>query len=798
MIRGSARRTARVNPARRARQPGAPRASTRRTARVNPVRRARRPGAPKARRSCARAAGLAPLGPMRALLRTSVALAVLAAVAGCGCGGRRGGEPAPPAARVAELDEILRLEDARDSGSGRLKTLLGHDAARVRARAALALGRIGDPASAAPLREALRDEDPAVRRDAALALGLLGDEEAEPVLLRRLALDRGVAERAADLAALGRVGGERSLPALTFSLTEPEAEVRAAAALALAALGHRRRLGVQLATAEAALATALGDGQGEVRRAAAFALHRVRPERGLRPPTGDAAVAALRKALRDTDPEVRSLALRGFAQRGPQDHEPLVAALADSDWRVRVQAVRVLPATGGVGVDAVAAFAASSFQHLAAEEKRLLGPELHAVLAALEALQQHPTRPKVIAAAEAVQAAAAPAPAAAPLAARARALAHCAAAAVLERAGRPVLQQCGTPTEPPPWRRKVLLAAALADARPAAARLVGAATTAADRARRLEELFRDPDPRVRAAVAESAGTLDDPRAARLLRDALKSDDPGVIAAAAEAVRRGVEERQRRDPSVVPRLVELLGRLRSADNPEALVSVIDALKAFADPQAVPALTPLLADPNVTVRDHARGALRWLHGRDPELPPPAHPQPSPGDPWALAGRDVRAVITTERGDLTLRLFPDDAPRAVASFVQLARRGFYDGLAFHRVVPDFVAQGGDPRGDGYGGPGYSLRCEINAHRFGRGAVGIALAGKDTGGSQFFVTHSSQPQLDGRYTVVGQLEGGLEVLDALQAGDRMLKVRVDVRDRPAAAGPGAGRALAGAAAAR
>ena len=115
-----------------------------------------------------------------------------------------------------------------------------------------------------------------------------------------------------------------------------------------------------------------------------------------------------------------------------------------------------------------------------------------------------------------------------------------------------------------------------------------------------------------------------------------------------------------------------------------------------------------------------------------------------------------------------------------MQLARRGFYDGLAFHRVVPDFVVQGGDPRGDGYGGPGYSLRCEINAHRFQRGAVGVALAGKDTGGSQLFITHSSQPQLDGRYTVVGQLASGLEVLDALQAGDRMLKVRVAVADLP------------------
>ncbi|HEY3352259.1 MAG TPA: HEAT repeat domain-containing protein [Polyangia bacterium] len=696
----------------------------------------------------------------RAWVPACLLVALLAA-----CGGRRGGrEVAPPASRVAELDEISRLEDARDVGDGRLVQLLAHEDARVRARAALAIGRVADPAAFPPLREALRDAEPAVRGAAALALGLAADEEAEPALLRRLALDDGRPERVADLEALGRLGGERALPALVASLAEREPEVRAAAARALGNYGYRGRLAGRLGGAEAALATALTDAGVEVRAAAAYALFRIRA-----PGSAAPVLAALRTALRDPDPDVRALAVQALAARAPGEREPLLAALADSDWRVRVQAARALPRTGDAGVEAVAAFAASAWKHLAGDPAKLHGPELHAVLAAIEALAKHSARPHVLAAAEELYAAAAPQDGAPPLTARARALVQCAAGAILEREGKPALERCGGPGDAglPAWRKQALLAATLGDAR----------APAAERAHRLEELFKARDPRVRAAVADAAGNLDDPRAQKLLRDALAGDDPGVIAAAADALRRAAEERRRRDLAVVPRLCELTTRLRSADNPEALVSAIDALKAMNDPRAITALQPVLVDPNVTVRGHARAALRWLTGRDPVVPAPQHPQPPPGDPWALAGKRVTARVGTERGELVLALFPDEAPRAVASFTALARRGFYDGLSVHRVVPDFVVQGGDPRGDGYGGPGYTLRCEVGGRRFGRGAVGIALAGKDTGGSQFFVTQSPQPHLDGRYTVIGQLERGQEALDALQAGDRITTVKVEVR---------------------
>jgi peptidyl-prolyl cis-trans isomerase B (cyclophilin B) len=133
-----------------------------------------------------------------------------------------------------------------------------------------------------------------------------------------------------------------------------------------------------------------------------------------------------------------------------------------------------------------------------------------------------------------------------------------------------------------------------------------------------------------------------------------------------------------------------------------------------------------------------------------------------------------VHTRRGDIEIHLNIVEAPLAVASFISLAQRGFYNGLDFHRVVPGFVIQGGCPRGDGNGGPGYTLRCEIGQKPYGRGVVGMALSGKDTGGSQFFITHVPTPHLDGGYTVIGWVASGMDVVDKIRPGD--LIQRVDI----------------------
>ena len=136
---------------------------------------------------------------------------------------------------------------------------------------------------------------------------------------------------------------------------------------------------------------------------------------------------------------------------------------------------------------------------------------------------------------------------------------------------------------------------------------------------------------------------------------------------------------------------------------------------------------------------------------------------------------ATLHTSEGAIRLELYPDDAPKTVENFEKLARDGFYDGVIFHRVIPDFMIQGGDPTGTGRGGPGYTFEDEPNDHRVERGALAMANAGPNTNGSQFFiVTTEAAPWLDGKHTVFGRVTSGMDVVDALEA------LPTDGRDRP------------------
>jgi cyclophilin family peptidyl-prolyl cis-trans isomerase len=138
-------------------------------------------------------------------------------------------------------------------------------------------------------------------------------------------------------------------------------------------------------------------------------------------------------------------------------------------------------------------------------------------------------------------------------------------------------------------------------------------------------------------------------------------------------------------------------------------------------------------------------------------------------------TNATLHTTHGEIELELFAEDAPKTVENFVRLSREGFYDGLAFHRVIPDFMVQGGCPRGDGTGGPGYEFEDEPNDRRVVRGALAMANRGPDTNGSQFFiVTAEACPWLDGKHTVFGHVTAGMDVVDTISAAER------DARDRP------------------
>ena len=207
----------------------------------------------------------------------------------------------------------------------------------------------------------------------------------------------------------------------------------------------------------------------------------------------------------------------------------------------------------------------------------------------------------------------------------------------------------------------------------------------------------------------------------------------------------------------------------------------ALAELTAPDAVPVLTEALADKDWAVRVRRPTLLKTLDPSS-DADERIRPAPTARPPTTSTARrasiappvSTQVYIDTDRGTIQIELAVLDAPLTVENFVALARRGFFDGLSVHRVVPDFVVQAGDPRGDGEGGPGYTIRDELNQRPYLRGTLGMALDWADTGGSQFFITHSPQPHLDAKYTVFGRVLSGMDVVDRIQPGDVIRRVRV------------------------
>jgi peptidyl-prolyl cis-trans isomerase B (cyclophilin B) len=156
--------------------------------------------------------------------------------------------------------------------------------------------------------------------------------------------------------------------------------------------------------------------------------------------------------------------------------------------------------------------------------------------------------------------------------------------------------------------------------------------------------------------------------------------------------------------------------------------------------------------------------------PSQPPKSYNSPTPMT--IDVNKKYTALIKTARGDLTLELYPQDAPVTVNNFVTLARNGFYNGLTFHRIIPGFMAQGGDPIGNGTGGPGYKFQDEFSSRTHQAGSLSMANSGPNTNGSQFFICYAPQPHLNGKHTVFGQLTQGMDVLKQLVNGDKMNEV--------------------------
>jgi cyclophilin family peptidyl-prolyl cis-trans isomerase len=302
------------------------------------------------------------------------------------------------------------------------------------------------------------------------------------------------------------------------------------------------------------------------------------------------------------------------------------------------------------------------------------------------------------------------------------------------------------------------------------------------RARRgaLSDLARSGHPRVREAaldlVARHPEMADVGR--WLLAQALSSNEPGVVAKAASLVQAHAERvfvgppAQELDSGVAAALREALAHPWPPDMLETRGALVEAALATGVSGGRSYAEAACRDDNATLRARAAKALSSTGDVATRCPPP-HDR---GPPAREIGREmtaaVRIALDTDAGPLALVLDPVGAPIAVTRLTALARAGFYSGTSFHRVVPGYLAQFGDPRGDGYGGSGELLRCETSPIPFARGDVGVALAGRDTGSSQVFVTLARYPSLDGEYAWVGHAEGDW---DAVVEGDIIRTVRVE-----------------------
>jgi cyclophilin family peptidyl-prolyl cis-trans isomerase/HEAT repeat protein len=627
-----------------------------------------------------------------------------------------------------------------------LATLLRDAEARVRRRAALAVGRVGLPDGVVPLTTTLADPDPEVRAMAAFALGLIGGTtvvepltgalaDESPHVRGRAAQALGLAGRdvasaaapavGAMVATLVEAGALSSAPADDAALT-PEQDAVLRGLGALTSLGSYD-----------GIATAVLDAQGRPRSSwwpVAFALSRVGDDR---------AVPALRALLSAPSPTAVAYAVRGLGERkavaAAGDLLPLLRPGAAVHPQVRVNAVRAVAQLGDAG--AVAPLLTLLNQ---------AGDDGGLTLEVVSALGTLGSRDAEEALIDRITARWAPL--------------RAAVIKALARIDAETFTTILSGLDPDgDWRVRAALAEAMGDVPAEVARPT------------LERLRSDADLRVVPAVLRAMGKAQmDGLDAELTRR-LASDDAGVRAAAASVA--GEYKRA----AVRPALVEMLTRARGDRAGASLRwSLLSALAQIDAAAAEPHYREALADPDWSVRLRA---ARWLDARSPAGNAAMAIRPAPtghtadfyeAERFVAPKVSPQAFIDTPRGTIEIQLSVLDAPLTVDNFVTLARQGYYSGLQLHRVVPNFVIQDGDPRGDGMGGPGYSIRDELHEQTYARGTLGMALAGPDTGGSQWFITHSPQPHLDGRYTIFGRVTAGMEVVDALQVGDTVTRIRI------------------------
>lgn len=712
-------------------------------------------------------------------------------------------EAQPPKSRAAVSNEvlvrILRAEDERRWDKD-LEGLLADQNTAVRRRAALAAGRIGDNHSVPVLIGLLqKDGDESVRAMAAFALGEIESAKAAAALIAALNLNQRESPeiRARAVEALGKIAAalpkseeSRALPikAAILDVLEFEAGRRSAPDTEVILLGVTAALRARPENAGKVLARFLRYSDPRVRSDAANTLARLKLSEGN---------AELRKLLiADPDPVARANAARVLG--ATEDKAAFVAlanrAVRDRDLRVRVSAIRALANLkdlragsalikrgdllsrlmkvnrGGSGF-------ANEVLEIATTLGRLFqGTENKEVLSFLRS-----ARTALSSAAPEVEIAfvrISPAGYLAELGTKEEAkrkaqtmmLVNWKAAASLAQG----LGTIATLAESPETESKAEERHDEGDAEDQAVQILLAMLDYRNSGITINTLvavhseYAIPD-LLRALAAFKPKGLDE-----VLRNHLKEPDVVIRATAAELLGQ-LPPDEANEHALIQALPEAL---HDKDLNDAALAIVEALEKQKSATANKAIRTALDATDRLIRRKAAAVLKDNGAGDfSEHIGAAQTRNTTADyqrALARIGKQVRATVSTSSGSFVIEFLKEEAPLTVDNFVMLARKGYFNGQTVPRVVPNFVIQTGDPRGDQNGGPGYAIRCEINQATYTRGAVGMALSGKDTGGSQWFVTHSPQPHLDGGYTVFGRVIAGMDVVDKIVRGDIIRSISV------------------------
>ena len=645
-------------------------------------------------------------------------------------------------ASVEALAPGLAAEDARQWNDAVLGRGVTFADTVVRSRTALAIGRIGDPQGLPLLLTLLDDPENNVRPSAAFALGLLRDTTAVAPLIRALTTAPGqdIATTREIITALARIGGRDAADFFADALAGRAPLVTPDTMFARRHFAFEAwRLGPEAPIKE--IVPYVSDTSGDARWRAIFSVGRL--SKAARPAGG-----GVTRALSDKLPLARSMAARALTKTWIDYAgldviavaDLLARALSDDDAGVRIYALRAI---GTLKVSQysgkVIPLLSDPLPNVAIEAVTTLGAL--GGHKAVEALEQTLDSKKGYAM-------------------RREAL------LALARADRNALQKALPAfAQANDWRERAIAAEAAAIAFPAD----GAAP-----------FLSDNDPRVVAAALQawnaSAPAADTALVARV-RPLLTSSDFMVRAGAAQALARAAS------PADVPALTVMFRRAQTDSATDAALAAMDALLAISGGSVAGRTAVQDGFIKAFPRQGNYELRAWAEDNWPEVATlwgPVSPISTGRTP-----QDYRDVVrrfmlplspdrlphvfieVDQKGTIELELFASEAPLTVANYLRLVQGRYYDRARFHRVVPNFAAQDGDPRGDGNGGPGYAIRDEINMNRYMSPVIGMALSGSDTGGSQWFINLSPQPHLDGTYTVFGRLVNGQGTLLRVVQGD-------------------------------